>query len=730
MVGKVDENDERPRLTVVEARRDDVGRGIARIDPETLRQIGAKVGDVLEIEGRAKTVAKAMPTFKEQRGQQVVQLDGVARTNAGVALGQKALIRKVAHAVARRLVVAPLGAGALHEDEIEHTARRLDGLAVRTGDRVRIALFGGSHRDFHVVRTEPDGPVMIHPDTLLALESARGGGGSGQAAAEEDIVTYDDLGGMEREVAKIREMIELPLTHPEIFERLGMAPPKGVLLHGLPGCGKTLLARAVAHESEAAFIYVSGPEIIQKFYGESEAQLRKIFDDARKRAPCIIFFDEIDSLAPKRERVEGEVEKRVVAQLLALMDGLKSRGDVIVMAATNRPNSIDPALRRPGRFDREIAIGIPNEHARREILEIYARGMPLAEGVDVANLAETTHGFTGADLNALCREAAMAALRRQLPELSLGSDPIPYEALMAMEVDMPDFREALSEVAPSGLREVAVEVPNVRWEDVGGLEPIKATLREAIAWPLSQPLLFEKIGLQPPRGILLYGPPGNGKTLLVKALASQSNLNFISIKGPELLSKYVGESEQGVRELFARARHAAPCVVFLDEIDALAPKRGHDGRSPVTDRVVSQLLTELDGVEALRDVWVIAATNRLDMIDDALLRPGRLDFHLEVMRPDRDARSAILGVHLRKKPVSEDVDLASLAELTEGLSAAEIRFVCDRAALNAIRRIFPTTASEAADVGSLRIEQRDFDDALAARAGAPGQPPRPKAVAL
>ena len=395
MVGKIEENDDRPRFTVVEARRDDVGRGIARLDPETLRQIGAAPGDVLEIEGRAKTVVKAMPTFKEHRGQQVIQLDGVARTNAGVALGQKALIRKVACAVARRLVLAPLGAGALHADEIEHTARRLDGLAVRTGDRLRIALFGGNHRDFNVVRTEPDGPVMIHPDTLLAVESPRQVPGAlNQKGSEaEEIVTYNDLGGMEREVAKIREMIELPLTHPEIFERLGMTPPKGVLLHGLPGCGKTLLARAVAHESEASFIYVSGPEIIQKFYGESEAHLRKIFDDARKRTPCIIFFDEIDSLAPKRERVEGEVEKRVVAQLLSLMDGLKSRGDVIVMAATNRPNSIDPALRRPGRFDREIAIGIPNERARRDILDIYARGMPLAEGVDLADLAATTHGF-------------------------------------------------------------------------------------------------------------------------------------------------------------------------------------------------------------------------------------------------------------------------------------------------------------------------------------------------
>ncbi|WP_246720566.1 CDC48 family AAA ATPase [Methylocystis sp. H4A] len=730
MSDEAPDNGEMLRLTVVEARRDDIGRGIVRIDPETLRKIGASPGDVLEIEGRAKTVAKAMPTFKDQRGQQIIQLDGVGRTNAGVALGQKALIKKVSHAVARRVVVAPLGAGALHEDEIEHTARRLDGLAVRTGDRVRIALFGGNHRDFNVMRTEPDGPVMIHPDTLLAVEGARGGEQKRAASEAEDIVTYDDLGGMEREVAKIREMIELPLSHPEIFERLGMTPPKGVLLHGLPGCGKTLLARAVAHESNAAFIYVSGPEIIQKFYGESEAQLRKIFDDARRRAPCIIFFDEIDSLAPKRERVEGEVEKRVVAQLLASMDGLKSRGDVIVMAATNRLNSIDPALRRPGRFDREIAIGIPNEHARREILEIYARGMPLAEGIDLADLAETTHGFTGADLNALCREAAMAALRRQLPELSLDSGPVPYEALMAMDVKMSDFTEGLSEVTPSGLREVSVEVPNVRWEDVGGLEPIKATLREAIAWPLSQPLLFEKIGLQPPRGILLYGPPGNGKTLLVKALSTQSNLNFISIKGPELLSKYVGESEQGVRELFTRARHAAPCIIFLDEVDALAPKRGFDGRSPVTDRVVSQLLTELDGVEALGNVWVIAATNRLDMIDDALLRPGRLDFHLEVTRPDRDARAAILGVHLRKRPVDERIDLAALADLTEGMSAAEIRFLCDRAALNAIRRIFPATHGGVVDIGSLLIEQRDFDDALAAEAGASERPSQPKAVVM
>jgi len=410
------------------------------------------------------------------------------------------------------------------------------------------------------------------------------------------------------------------------------------------------------------------------------------------------------------------------------MDGLKSRGDVIVMAATNRPNSIDPALRRPGRFDREIAIGIPNESARREILEIYARGMPLAEDIDVTHLASVTHGFTGADLNALCREAAMAALRRQLPAMSLDTGPIPYEALGALDVSMADFREALSEVAPSGLREVSVEVPNVRWDEVGGLEPIKAALKEAIAWPLSQPHLFEQIGLQPSRGILLYGPPGNGKTLLVKALASQSNLNFISIKGPELLSKYVGESEQGVRELFARARHAAPCIIFLDEVDSLAPKRGFEGRSPVTDRVVSQLLTELDGVEALRDVWVIAATNRLDMIDEALLRPGRLDVRLEVARPDRDARAAILEVHLRKKPMDQQIDRAVLADRTEGMSAAEVRFVCDRAAMNAIRRVFPTLTDHRVDATALRIEQRDFDDALVEQAAVSERPKSPQPV--
>ena len=549
-----------------------------------------------------------------------------------------------------------------------------------------------------MVRTEPDGPVMIHPDTLLAVESARGGAPSQAAREAEDIVTYDDLGGMEREVAKIREMIELPLTHPEIFERLGMTPPKGVLLHGLPGCGKTLLARAVAHESDAAFIYVSGPEIIQKFYGESEAQLRKIFDDARKRAPCIIFFDEINSLAPKRERVEGEVEKRVVAQLLALMDGLKSRGDVIVMAATNRPNAIDPALRRPGRFDREIAIGIPNEQARREILEIYARGMPLGEGVDLADLA--------ADDARLHRRRS----QRALPRGRHGGAASPTSRAVARF-----GTGSLRGADGHGGRNAGLQRGVERGGALGTARSLRRSAERAMG-RRRRPRAHQdgaarshRVALEPTRAVRenraaaaarhpALRPAGKRQDAAGEGAGFPERLNFISIKGPELLSKYVGESEQGVRELFARARHAAPCIVFLDEVDALAPKRGLDGRSPVTDRVVSQLLTELDGVEALGDVWVIAATNRLDMIDDALLRPGRLDYHLEVARPDRVARAAILGVHLRKKPVAEGIDLAALAELTEGLSAAEVRFVCDRAALSAIRRVFPATSGEAVEI--------------------------------
>ncbi|HEV2301835.1 MAG TPA: AAA family ATPase, partial [Stellaceae bacterium] len=553
------------------------------------------------------------------------------------------------------------GGTRLGEDDIDYVASRLDGLAVSAGDRVRLPLLGGEHSDFTILLTEPDGAVLIRPKTLLAIGSP-----PGEAGEAEEITTYDDLGGLHHEVQRIREMVELPLAHPEIFERLGIAPPKGVLLYGPPGCGKTLLARAVAHEADAYFIHVSGPEIINKHYGESEERLRKIFGDARRMAPCIVFFDEIDALAPRRDRVEGEVERRVVAQLLSLLDGLESRGEVVVMAATNRPESLDPALRRPGRFDREITIPIPSAQARREILAIHSRGMPLAADVDRDKLADAAHGFTGADLAALCREAAMASLRRHLPKLMPGSGRLAHEVLAAMQVTMADFAEALAEITPSGLREFAIDVPEVGWEAVAGLDAVKRALEEAIAWPLREPALFARLRLEPPRGILLYGPPGNGKTLIVQALASRGHMNFISVKGPQLLSKYVGESERAVRELFARARQAAPCLVFLDEVDALAPRRGGE-RSEAADRVVSQLLTELDGIEAMRGVCVIAATNRPDIVDEALLRPGRIDYRLEVPKPDRQRREAVLAMRLRERPLAADVDVARLAAETEGM---------------------------------------------------------------
>ncbi len=611
--------------------------------------------------------------------------------------------------VARRLVLTPLGFGPVGDHDLGDITASLDGLTVRPGDRVHALLMGGRHRDFHVAIAEPSGPVKIGAETTVAIQGAAQ---PPRTTGKDDRISYDAIGGLACELARIREMVELPLTHPEVFERLGMQPPKGVLLCGPPGCGKTLLARAVAEETTATFIHVSGPEILQKHYGESEARLREIFDDAARRAPSIIFFDEIDSLAPPRDQGGGEAEKRVVAQLLTLMDGLKSRGEVVVMAATNRPNSLDPALRRPGRFDREIHIAMPNAASRREILEIQARGMPLADDVDLDHLAEVTHGFTGADMQSLCREAALAALRRQIPPDLRAAPVIPRETVMALDVSGGDFREALTQVRPSGMREVAVERPNVAWTDVGGLSAIKAALKEAITWPLSHPHLFAEVGLRPSRGLLLYGPPGNGKTLVARALASQSGLNFISIKGPELLSKYVGESERGVRDLFARARQVAPCIVFLDEVDALAPRRGGDTDSGVTDRVVSQLLTELDGVETLKDVWVIAATNRRDMIDPALLRPGRLDQSLEAANPDHEGRAAVLDVHLRHKPVGGDVDALALAQRTEGMSAAEVRAVCDRAAMNAVRRAFAAAAPGADQIETPDIGWNDFEASL------------------
>ena len=506
-------------------------------------------------------------------------------------------------------------------------------------------------------------------------------------------------------------MIELPLKYPQIFERLGIDPPKGVLLHGPPGCGKTLIARAVANETDAFFRTISGPEIMHKFYGESEANLRKIFDEASARAPSIIFLDEIDAIAPKREEMGGEkqVEKRVVAQLLALLDGLSSRGQVIVIGATNIPNVLDPALRRPGRFDREIEIGIPDMNGRLIILDIHTRGMPLAEDVDLTRIAEMTHGFVGADLEALCREAAMATLRKIFPRIDFEQEEIPYDTLMQLQVSMDDFREALKEVEPSAIREVFTEVPDVKWEDVGGLEEVKRVLKETIEWPLKYNDLFKQAGTSPSKGILLYGPPGSGKTLLAKAVASESEVNFISVKGPELMSKWVGESEKGVREIFKKAKQASPCIIFFDEIDSVVPKRGSDAASHVADRVISQFLTELDGIEELKGIMVLAATNRVDIIDQALLRAGRFDFHLEVPVPDRTARLEMLKVHTRDKPLAADVDLSGLADALDGLVGADLESLCRKAAMRAIREFIELGKDDSSD---LKISNKHFQEAL------------------
>jgi transitional endoplasmic reticulum ATPase len=574
---------------------------------------------------------------------------------------------------------------------------------VVVGDRVRVDLFGTRAQTFTVAETAPAGPVLIGPATLIRLT------GEG-ARRERGAITYEDIGGLHREIRRIREMIELPLRYPEVFERLGIDPPKGVLLHGPPGCGKTLIARAVAHETSAHFLHVNGPEVIDKWYGASEAHLRKIFEEASRHAPAIIFIDEIDAIAPKREEMSGDrqVERRVVAQLLALMDGLESRGHVIVVAATNIPNTLDPALRRPGRFDREIAIGVPDKDGRHEVLEIHTRGMPLADDVDLERLAAITHGFVGADLEALSREAAMSALRRLMPDIHFAQAHIPYEKLMALEVTSSDFLAALAEVEPSAIREVFTEVPDVGWDDIGGLGDVKRLLMETVEWPLQYGPLFAHVHTTPPKGILLHGLPGTGKTLLAKAVAKESEANFISVKGPELLTKWVGESERGVREVFRKAKQAAPCIIFFDELDALAPRRGAGGDSHVTERVVSQLLAEMDGIEELKGVVVLAASNRLDIVDPALLRPGRFEVLLELPVPDQGARLAIFRVHTRGKPLATDVDLEELAERTEGLVGANIEGICRQAAMLAIREYLEEQGSRGTEEqGSKRAGEQE-----------------------
>jgi transitional endoplasmic reticulum ATPase len=672
-----------PRPKVSEALGKDVGRALARMDPADMKALGLEIGDVVEVAGKLRTVCKVMPAYKEARGQGRVQLDGLSRGNAGVALDETVTVRKVAAPPADRVALAAVSVVPSDRD-MRYLETRLDGLPVVEGDRIRATLFGSRYLDFMVRTTAPKGPVLIAASTVLTVGPAKAEGVEPRRAA----LSYEDIGGLGSAIQKIREMVELPLRYPQLFDKLGIDAPKGVLLHGPPGTGKTLLARAVANETDAYFAHISGPEIMGKYYGESEARLRSVFEDAQRRAPSILFIDEIDAIAPKREELGGEkqVERRVVAQLLALMDGLAGRGKVIVIAATNLPNLLDPALRRPGRFDREIVIPIPDRPGRQGILEIHSRGMPLAKDVDLAYVAAITHGFVGADLEALCREAAMACLRRILPAVDFSQAELPYETIQSLEVSMEDFRAALREVEPSALREVFVEVPSATWEDIGGLEEVKRLLREAIEWPLTYQDLFRKAGARPPTGILLTGPPGCGKTLLAQAVASATQVNFISVKGPALLSKYVGESERAVREVFRKAKQAAPCLLFFDELDALAPRRGAGGGDAhVSERVVGQFLAELDGVERLTGVLVLAATNRADILDPALLRPGRFDLTVEIPLPDEEGRREILAVHSRGKPLASEVDLAAVAARTAGMTGADLDAVCQRAALLAIR---------------------------------------------
>ena len=677
--GRNEKEEEGIELRVLEVRQNEAGRGRVRIDEEVMERLGITAGDVVEIEGRRKTVAIAWPGYSEDRGSRVIRMDGWTRKNAGVSIGEKVKVRRVKVRAANIVRLAPTSMTlTVDENFVAYVKKRLIDRPLMEGDIVQVPVLGQTI-PFTVVSVKPNGPVLITETShVIILEKPT-------EAGRIPKVTYEDIGDLEEAKRKIREMVELPLKHPELFKKLGIEPPKGILLYGPPGCGKTLLAKAVANETEAYFIAINGPEIMSKFYGESEQRLREIFEEAKEHAPSIIFIDEIDAIAPKREEVTGEVEKRVVAQLLALMDGLEARGDVIVIGATNRPNALDPALRRPGRFDREIEIGVPDKKGRYEILLVHTRGMPLAKDVDLRKIAEITHGFVGADLVALCREAAMKALRRILPKIDLEKEEIPQEILDSLEVTYEDFINAFREIIPTALREIEVEVPAVHWDDIGGLEDVKQQLKEAVEWPLKHPDHFKEIGIEPPKGILLYGPPGCGKTLLAKAVATESEANFIAVKGPEILSKWVGESERAVREIFSKARQSAPCIVFFDELDSIVPRRGHRFDSGVTDRIVNQLLTEMDGIAKLEGVVVIGATNRPDIIDPALLRPGRFDRIIYVPPPDLKARVEILKVHTRNMPLAEDVNLEEIARKTEGYTGADLEVLVREAGLAALR---------------------------------------------
>jgi transitional endoplasmic reticulum ATPase len=701
-------------LRVAEAQARDANRGIVRVDSRVMRELGLTSGDAIEIVGTKKTVALVWPGYESDAGKGLIRMDGYARNNAGVSIDDQVTVKKITVKTAERVVLGftePIRVMGIETYLLEF----LQGRVLTRGDSIPLNIMG-TRVELVVTDVKPSAQAVIvggETELKVSEEVAK------EAPKGIQRVTYEDIGGLRDEIQKVREIIELPLRHPELFVRLGVEAPKGVLLHGPPGTGKTLLAKAVANESNANFYTIGGPEIVSKFYGESEERLREIFKQAEENAPSIIMIDEIDSIAPKREEVTGEVEKRIVAQLLSLMDGMKARGKVVVIGITNRINAIDPALRRPGRFDREIEIGVPGKTGRLEILQIHTRGMPLEKAVNLENLASRTHGFVGADLGALCKEAAIRALRRILPEIDLEAESIPAKVLAKLIVEMRDFDEALRDIQPSALREVLVEVPNVKWSDIGGLENVKKQLEQAVEWPLKYSDVFEKSGAKPPKGILLYGPPGTGKTLLAKAVANESEANFISIKGPELLSKWVGESESGVREIFRKARQAAPTVVFFDEIDAIAPVRGSGyGDTNVTERVVSQLLTELDGLEELQRVVVLAATNRPDIVDPALLRAGRFDRILQIPAPDKKARLEVLKIHTAKNPLASDVDLEKIAEKTEGYTGADLAGLASTAVMIALEEHvekYKTVDEVRKHASELKVTSKHFDQALEKR---------------
>jgi transitional endoplasmic reticulum ATPase len=686
------------QLRVGDARQRDVGRGIARIDQRTMQKLGISAGDVVEIVGKRTTSAIAWPAYSEDQNRDMIRIDGFTRKNAGEAINEYVIVRPAKVKSALGLSLAPVDMRLnVDEDFTNFVKNRLMERTLVEGDTTLVMMLGHAI-PFTVTKTRPHGIVKVDAETKLTILNEPAPEGKGLPRT-----TYEDIGGLHEEIQRVREMVELPLRHPELFQRLGIEPPKGVLLHGPPGCGKTLLARAVANESEANFFSINGPEIMSKFYGESEARLREIFQQAQQNAPGIIFIDELDAIAPKREEVTGEVERRVVAQLLALMDGLSGRGNVIVIGATNRPGALDPALRRPGRFDREIEIGVPDKQGRYEILQIHTRGMPLAEDIDLKKLSEMSHGYTGADVAALCRETAMKALRRYLPQINLEEERIPPNVLEKMEVKLEDFMNAYKEVTPTAMREVYIEVPTIHWDDIGGLEEVKQELKEAVEWPIKNPEMFTKLGIKPPKGILLYGPPGCGKTLLARGVATESEANFISIKGPEVFSKWVGESEKAIREVFRKARMAAPSVVFFDEMDSLVPRRGLGyADSGVSERVISQLLTEMDGIVALEDIVVIAATNRPDIVDPAVLRPGRFDRLIYVPEPDEKSRVQIFKIHTKNMPLAKDVNLTELVAMTKNYTGADIEALCRESAMHALRR----------DVNAKEVAMMNFQETI------------------